>query len=418
MKFSTFEINMKKILIIGFVWPEPNATAAGSRMLQLIKLFKKEGYSITFASTASKTETTFNLESIAVNTTNIELNNSSFDTFIEELNPTIVVFDRYLTEEQFGWRVSDNCPNAIRILDTEDLHFLRNARISAFKQNTKVTLPILMNEVAKREIASIYRCDLTLIISTYEMKLLKKVFHINKSLLHYIPFLVDPIEPDALEFFPPFEERTHFMTMGNFRHEPNWNAVLYLKKEIWPLIRKQLPTAEMHIYGAYVPNKAQQLHNSKEGFLIKGWAKNTETTFKNSKVCLAPLRFGAGLKGKLIDAMKFGTPSVTTSIGAEAMHKNLDWNGFICDTPNDFANKAVELYTKKSVWDKAQKNGIIILKKCYDKETFEENFLKKINKIERKLEKHRLKNFTGALLMHHTLKSTKYLAKWIEEKNK
>ena len=418
MKFSTFEIMMKQLLIIGFVWPEPNATAAGSRMLQLTKLFQKDGYTITFGSTASKTETTFNLESIAINTVKIELNNSSFDDFIKDLNPEIVLFDRYLTEEQFGWRVSENCPNSLRILDTEDLHFLRNARISAFKQNTKVTLPILMNDVAKREIASIYRCDLTLIISTYEMKLLKKVFKINKSLLHYIPFLVDPIEPTELESFPSFEERAHFMTMGNFKHEPNWNAVLYLKNDIWPLIRKQLPTVEMHIYGAYAPTKALQLHNVKDGFLIKGWAENTETTFKNSKVCLAPLRFGAGLKGKLIDAMKYGTPSVTSPIGAEAMHKNLPWNGFICDSPLDFANKAVELYTKKKVWNKAQKNGITILNECYDKVFYEDKFLERIKKIQHKIEKHRLKNFTGALLMHHTLKSTKYLAKWIEEKNK
>ncbi|SNR33473.1 Glycosyltransferase involved in cell wall bisynthesis [Lutibacter agarilyticus] len=409
---------MKKLLIIGFVWPEPNATAAGSRMLQLIKLFQKDGYTITFGSTASKTETTFNLENIAINTVKIELNNTSFDDFIKELNPKIVVFDRYLTEEQFGWRVSENCPNALRILDTEDLHFLRNARITAFKQQTKVTLPILMNEVAKREIASIYRCDLTLIISSYEMKLLKKVFKINKSLVHYIPFLVDPIEPSTIVTLPSFEKRANFMTIGNFRHEPNWNAVLYLKNDIWPLIRKQLPMAEMHIYGAYVPNKAQQLHNVKEGFLIKGWAENAETTFKNSKVCLAPLRFGAGLKGKLIDAMKYGAPSVTTSIGAEAMHQNLPWNGFICDLPQDFVDRAVELYTKKEVWSEAQKNGFTILKKCYDKATYEEKLLKKIVKIEHKIEKHRLKNFMGALLMHHSLKSTKYLAKWIEEKNK
>jgi glycosyltransferase involved in cell wall biosynthesis len=206
--------------------------------------------------------------------------------------------------------------------------------------------------------------------------------------------------------------------MGNFRHEPNWNAVLYLKNDIWPLIRKQLPTAEMHIYGAYAPNKAQQLHNVKDGFLIKGWAENTKTTFQKSKVCLAPLRFGAGLKGKLIDAMQFGTPSVTTTIGAEAMHKNLDWNGFICDSPKDFANKAIQLYTDKAVWEKAQKNGITILNKCYNKAYYEEKLSKKIDKIQHKLEKHRLKNFTGALLMHHTLRSTKYLAKWIEEKNK
>lgn len=418
MKFSTFDINMKQLLIIGFVWPEPNATAAGSRMLQLIQLFQKDGYSITFASTATKTATTFNLESLHIVSVKIELNNTSFDTFIKELNPKIVLFDRYLTEEQFGWRVSENCPNTLRILDTEDLHLLRSARETAFKKGIKVTLNELINDVAKREIASIFRCDLTLIISKYEMTLLKKVFKINKSLLHYIPFLVDFIAPNTFSSFPSFEKRAHFMTMGNFRHKPNWNAVLFLKNEIWPLIRKKLPNAEMHIYGAYATNKAQQLHKIKEGFLIKGWAENTETTFSNSKVCLAPLRFGAGLKGKLIDAMQFGTPSVTTTIGAEAMHKKLPWNGFICDSPQDFANKAVELYTNETVWSESQKNGFTILEHCYSRIKHEDKLINKINNLAEKLEKHRLKNLIGALLMHHTLKSTKYLAKWIEEKNK
>ena len=409
---------MKELLIIGFVWPEPKATAAGSRMLQLIELFQNEGYNITFASTALKTSTTFNLESIHIKSVSIQLNNASFDIFIKELKPNIVLFDRYLTEEQFGWRISENCPQTIRILDTEDLHFLRNARKTALKNNVKVTSHELMNEVAKREIASIYRCDLTLIISKYEMKLLKKVFKIPTSLLQYVPFLLDSISHKSLASFPSFNERNHFMTMGNFRHEPNWNAVLYLKNSIWPNIRKQLPTAEMHVYGAYVSEKAQQLHNPKEGFLIKGWSNNAETTFKNSRVCLAPIQFGAGLKGKLIDAMQFGTPSVTTFIGAEAMHKNLDWNGFICDDPIDFSENAITLYKDEIIWKKAQENGIIILNKCFSKIKYGSKLMIKVTKLEKTIENHRLNNFMGSVLMHHTLKSTKYLSKWIEEKNK
>ena len=409
---------MKQLLIIGFVWPEPNATAAGTRMMQLIELFQKDGFRITFVSTASKTDTTFDLESIHIQTANIELNSSSFDVFVKELNPEIVLFDRYLTEEQFGWRVAENCPNALRILDTEDLHFLRNARQTAFKNNSNVTLKATMNEMAKREIASIYRCDLTLIISKFELKLLKKQFKVPTYLLQYVPFLIEPIDENSLDTAPSFEERNHFMTMGNFRHEPNWNAVLYLKNDLWPLIRKQLPTAELHIYGAYATEKVNQLHNTKDGFLIKGWAENTENTYKKHRVCLAPLRFGAGLKGKLIDAMQFGTPSITTSIGAEAMHQNISWNGFISDDPTNFVTNAVALYTTKEIWEQSQKNGIHILNTCYSKEIFGQKLMNKIHKLEKNIEKHRSKNFTGALLMHHTLKSTKYLAKWIEEKNK
>jgi len=409
---------MKNILIIGFVWPEPNSTAAGSRMLQLIELFQKEGYTINFACTAAKTINSFNLEILNIQIFEIELNSSIFDTVIKKINPAIVMFDRYLTEEQFGWRVSESCPNALKILDTEDLHFLRNARQLALKSNTEVSLNLLINDISKREIASIYRCDLTLIISKYELKLLKKTFDIDENLLAYVPFLLDKIDPIKFKEFPSFENRNHFITMGNFRHEPNWNAVQYLKSTIWPLIRRKLPKAEMHIYGAYASQKVLQLNNPKEGFLIKGWAENTEKTFTNARVCLAPLQFGAGIKGKLIDAMLFGTPSVTSTIGAEAMHKKLPWNGFICDNPEVFASKSIELYINQNIWNEAQKNGIEIINKCFNKKKYSEKLIKKLNHITINLQKHRLHNFIGAVLEHHLLKSTKYMSKWIEEKNK
>jgi glycosyltransferase involved in cell wall biosynthesis len=409
---------MNNLLIIGFVWPEPNSTAAGSRMLQLIALFREKGFTITFICAASKTKNSFDLEKLDIQTFDILLNDSSFDLLIKKINPNFVLFDRFLTEEQFGWRIAKNCPEAIRILDTEDLHFLRNARQVTYKNNEKVILKHLTSDLAKREIASIYRCDLTLIISKYEMKLLKKTFNIDKSLLHYVPFLLNKMAVGTIHSYPAFQNRNHFISIGNFKHKPNWNSVQYLKTIIWPLIRKKLPEAQLHIYGAYTTEKVQQLHNKKDGFLIKGWTENVEVVFTNARVCLAPIQFGAGLKGKLIDAMKFGTPSITTNIGAEAMHNKLPWNGFIIDDPIEFALNSVALYTNENLWRKAQQNGVKIINSCYSKEKYGKRLLDKIKAIQKNMEEHRLKNFIGALLLHHTLQSTKYMSKWIEEKNK
>ena len=98
-----------------------------------------------------------------------------------------------MIEEQFGWRVAENCPSAIRILDTIDLHFLRKGREEAYKKSKNYTDEFLINDFTKREIASIYRCDLSLIISEFEMKLLQDKFNINSSLILYLPFLLSPI---------------------------------------------------------------------------------------------------------------------------------------------------------------------------------------------------------------------------------
>ena len=214
-----------------------------------------------------------------------------------------------------------------------------------------------------------------------------------------------------------FEQRQHFMTIGNFRHAPNWDAVLYLQK-IWPLIRKQLPKAELHIYGSYPPPKATALNNPKTGFLIKGWADNAFDVMQSARVCLAPLRFGAGIKGKLLEAMIMQTPSVTTNIGAEGMHNDLPWPGKIANTADDFANAAVEMYTNQSDFEQAQQDGNTLLNTLYDKAQLSTVLIKKIDSISCDLSAHREKNFTGQMLKHHTMRSTQYMSQWIAEKNK
>ena len=165
----------KKLLVIGFVWPEPKSSAAGSRMLQLIDQFQNQGYDVTFASAANTSNHTFDLSRLNINTQAILLNDSSFDVFVKNLNPDVVLFDRFMSEEQYGWRVSEQCPNALRVLDTEDFHGLRKAREVALKQNVEVSITHLQNDITKREIASIYRSDISLMISEAEIDLLTTI---------------------------------------------------------------------------------------------------------------------------------------------------------------------------------------------------------------------------------------------------
>ena len=409
----------QQVLILGTVWVEPNSSAAGSRILQLIELFLNKNYIVTFASTAQKSEKAANLTSLHVDEVTIELNSTSFDEFISNLKPTMVLFDRFMTEEQFGWRVAENCPNAIRILDTEDLHFLRKVRHQQLKKGEDFTNEALLkSDDTKREIASILRCDLSLIISTYEMDLLKSVFKIDEKILYYLPFLLDKIDENHSKKWKTFEQREHFVFIGNFFHKPNVEAVLTLKNEVWDEIREYLPKAEVHIYGAYVNQQIQELHNKKEGFIIKGFAENSKDVIENSRVLLAPLRFGAGIKGKLTEAMVCGTPSVTTTIGAEGMCDRFPWPGFVEDNFSDFALISVEIYRNKNTWQNAQETGVHVINYIYDKEKLSPIFISKIQEIQQNLEQHRTQNFLGSLLQHQTLQATKFMSKWIEAKNK
>lgn len=417
--------NIKKLLVLGYVWPEPNSSAAGSHMLSLLTLFVQQGWQVTFASPALQGEHKVDLTGLGIDEQAVTLNCSSFDEFVNEFNPSIVLFDRFMLEEQFGWRVAKHCPDALRILDTEDLHSLRHARHQALKQNRPLTSADLNSDMAKREIAAIFRCDLSLIISDYEFELLKNHYSVPEHILLHCPFMLDlqNVTPSTNNF----SDRQHFISIGNFRHEPNWDAVLFLKQSIWPLIRKQLPKVELHIYGAYPPPKATQLHNPKQGFLVKGWAEDAKQVMQQARVCLAPLRFGAGIKGKLAEAMFCGTPNVTTNIGSEGMTMGLDWSGLTTDltqfdnqenSATDFAQHAVQLYQNEALWQQKQQHGYQLIKTNFNKEKIQANLLARIVDIQDNLNNHRSNNFIGQMLQHHQLKSTQYMAQWIEAKNR
>ncbi|MGJ1194711.1 glycosyltransferase [Sphingobacterium spiritivorum] len=407
-------MQQQNVLIIGLVWPEPTSSAAGLRMQQLIELFLQHDLQVVFACAAQKSAYSLDLAALGVEEAPILLNDPSFDTFIQELNPAMVVFDRFMIEEQYGWRVTQHCPDALKILDTEDLHFLRHAR----QQNTTDAAPDLYNDVTKRELAAILRSDISLIISETEMDLLTSTFRIDPDILYYLPFLEQEIDDERAASWKTFEERKDMMFIGNFLHEPNWHTVLNLKKNIWPLLRKKMPEVSLYIYGAYPSQKVLQLHNPKERFFIAGRAEDARETMANHRLLIAPIPFGAGIKGKFIDAMQTGTPSVTSSLGAESMADRVNWPGAVEDDINLFTEQVTILYRDREIWNEAQKKGISIINNRYSGRKFAETFIQRLFELQRSLALHRQTHFVGQILQHHTLQSTRYMSLWITEKNK
>ena len=409
-----------KVLIIGSVWPEPASSGAGLRIMDMIHLFLKQHWSVTFASTASATGHMSDLDALAVRSVPITVNDNSFDLFIDGLQPDIVLFDRFTMEEQFGWRVEKTCPDAMRVIETIDLHCLRHARQLQCKRHPGIVVHVdrtgLYNEIAVREIAAMHRSDLSLLISDYEMELLQTQFAVSHDIIHLCPFMFEKQHMHLSS--PGFEERAHFISIGNFRHAPNWDAVLWMKQQIWPLIRSRLPEAQLHIYGAYAPPKAWALHQPDSGFHVLGRADQVSTVMQQAKVCLAPLRFGAGIKTKLADAMLNGTPSVTTAIGAEGMQRGLPWAGDIADSAETFADAAVSLYLDADQWVQAQDNGFRIVQQLFDAHSNGEALIRRLLHVKKTLISHRQQQFTGLMLRHHHQRSTEFMSRWIEAKNK
>ncbi|MDG1262097.1 MAG: glycosyltransferase [Flavobacteriales bacterium] len=403
-----------RLVIIGHLLPEPASSAAGTRMLELMRLFSSFGYSITYATAAQNVDFSVDLKDYNVAVETIELNSDRFNEQIKQLAPHVVLFDRYLTEEQYGWRVAKECPDAVRIIDTEDLHCLREARRLALKSSREVRSEDYFNDIAKREIAALFRADMSLMISRAEIDVLTSVYNVPSSQLHYLPFLPENVERKS----PSFAERNGFMTIGNFIHPPNADSVRYLKKEIWPLIRNEFPTAKMHVYGAYPSESIGQLNDEKTGFFVHGRAESSTATFQSARVCLAPLRFGAGMKGKLLEAMVLNTPSVTTSIGAEGMHGSLNWAGAVTDDPTSFAAEAVALHNNEEAWNQANENGRTILTTVFDSPNHRSQFKERLTALQGGLNNHRNQNFIGQMMQFHTMRSTEFMSRFIAEKNR
>lgn len=382
--------------------------------MQLIELFHSMEYAVYFGTSAQNLDYSENLTELGVKVVSIELNSSSFDELLLEINPNVVLFDRFMMEEQYGWRVAKYCPNAIKVLDTEDLHCLRFGRQKAVKELREFDFSDLISDISKREIASIYRCDVTLMVSEFEIDLLVSYFKVPKGILFYIPIFAKPLID-----IPDFDSRSDFVFIGNFLHEPNWDCIRYVSSDIWPLIHSKLPDVRMLVYGSYASQKVNELHKPSNNIFVLGRAEDSLDVVKKSRVMLAPLRFGAGIKGKFIESMQCGTPSITTSIGAEGMISGVfSWNGTIVDDPFLIANAAVELYQNEVLWKSCQKNGFSILEEKFNQFSYVDLFVSFFNNICSNLSMHRQGNFIGLMLQHHSLSSTKYMSKWIEEKNK
>ncbi|MGA9238472.1 glycosyltransferase [Robiginitalea sp.] len=405
----------KSLLVIGHQWPEPKATGAGVRMLWLLNGFLQEGFHIVFGCASGSGDYRFDLGKLGITEVKIKLNDTSFDSFLQKNRFTHVLFDRFLTEEQFGWRVRDNLPGAQVLLDTEDLHSLRHSREDVLRRGGEWSVADWVEHpIFYREVASMFRSDLSLIISKPEMELLRaEVPHLREKLV-YLPFGMDgPAAVSGVNF----HKRSDFVFVGNGKHPPNRDAITYLKTDIWPRIRKRLPDAELQIYGAYLPNQILQMHTPGEGFQVRGWAPELQPVLSTPRLLLAPLRFGAGIKGKILKASVFGLPVMGTSLAFEGIMEADNTLPFVADSAEQFAEKAVALYTHTTEWEQALGQ---------QQQASKAHFNTSFNTLTGAMDSHpqrykslpRETRIIQNLLRNEAFGRLRYLSRWIEAKEK
>lgn len=395
-----------RVLYFTQVWPEPRSSAAGLRSWNIVRALRASPFELVVASAASNEAARLELEEAGIRTRSVSLNRSEIDEWVRVQAPDAVIFDRFLLEEQFGARVALACPQAARILDTIDLHFLRRSR-QAGRADWR-------GEDAYRELASIYRCDHSWLVSDFEESLLVNEAEVPAELVSVSR--LSPAAQPSIGF--PFEERQHFVSIGNFRHPPNHDSAVWMRQEIWPLIRQKLTGAELHLYGAYPSREVTSLHAPKEGFFVEGPAEHAVETLAQYRVTLAPLRFGAGIKGKVLDGWCAGTPVVTTPVGAEGMTGGRPFPGAVESEPEALASQAVALHEDSAKWNAVRSEGLSLLKALYGAEGIESDIRDRVLKTVQNRDALRARNLTGRLLELATTRSTLYFSRWIEAKEK
>ncbi|KAF1331607.1 Glycosyl transferase group 1, partial [Globisporangium splendens] len=438
-RVASFAASKKKVILTGSVWPERTSSAAGVRSSDLIEILQAHGFQVLCVSPSRVNEHT---EKLAiehnVQCVQADANTDTFQNLLLETSPQVVIFDRFIAEEMYGWQAKKYAPDAVRVLDLQDVHFVRKAREFLVKKQNVLFPETLdgyhlnVDPVEKqviRELASIHRSDLTLYVSNFERDLLVNRFQIHGDALYCCDFFYPETDPST---FKGFAERKDIAFIGSFKHPPNVDAIEWMKQSILSEFRQQAKMAnpsnvpEIHIYGSY-GNTARyaKLADPAQGFRLMGFAPDVHDTLHQYRLTVAPLRFGAGIKGKVADSWHVGTPCVSTSIGAEGMEAQASqgssaasqWGGIIADEPAAFARAMATLYADEPQWRAAQAAGAAICNARYNKRRNASALMQRLEHALVHKQSLRGDNWMGKILWSEKYRATEYMSRFIRAKN-
>lgn len=340
-----------KLLFIDWSTPRPDRDAGSLTAFHLMKIYVELGYDVTFIPSdlqylGEYTEAVRALGVRCLHQSDI----GSIKTHLEKEGEqySFALLCRAPIAALHIPDIRKFSPNIKIILNTSDLHYLRDIREAELGDDKEKL------EAAKQakgwELDVIRSCDITIVMSPVEQAILQQ--EIPDTVVKLIPLMfVEPVHD-----CPAYEERKDFLFIGGFPHAPNVDAVLFFCKEVLPLVKASLPEATFHIVGNSPPGEVLAL-GEQPGVIVHGYVKDIAPIFKMCRLSVAPLRYGAGIKGKIGTSMTYGVPVIATSIAAEGMEIEANKHVKVADNPKDFADAIVGLYTSRELWTQLSENG-------------------------------------------------------------
>lgn len=351
---SFFERNRRSglnILYIDHYVPEPEKDSGSLRTFGILGILAHMENKITFWPENQKHTEPYVAE-LQQKGIEVIYNTRDFDRFLEERKHLydVAILARPYISVKFVDLIIEKMPNCKIIYDTIDLHFLRMSRQASLQNKGDNSEAEVMR---KLEFSLMRKSAVTILTSPAEAEFL----HDEEPSLK---FAILPNIHTEHENVAGFDGRKNMFFLGGFQHMPNIDSAKYLVHDIWPIIKHKVPDAKLYIVGSSPTDEIKKLASN--GIVVTGFVKDLSPYYDENKVMLVPLRFGSGIKGKITQSLAMGMPVITTSIGAEGINLVDGDSCMIANTKEDFAEKAIQVYSDKKLWQKLSQNGLTVAK--------------------------------------------------------
>lgn len=348
---ASLHARQRQVLVIDALTPRPDRDSASLRLVNLIALLQQEGAHVCFIAADAGLVPGY---TPALQGMGVEVWHAPFvkglPQFLRQHGGRFarVLVCRHYVADALLPLLRKHAPQARVIFDTVDLHYLRERRGA----QTLGDAVLLRQSQATQalELAVMQAADTTLVVSTVEREELAR-----QAPAVHVEILSNLHQPGGAG--AAFQARRDLLFVGGFHHPPNVDAVVWFAHAIFPLVRAQLPQVQLHIVGIAPPPPIQALA-SQPGILVHGHVPDLLPLLEGSRIALAPLRYGAGVKGKINQAMAHGLPVVATTLAVEGMHLRDGLDVLVADTPQAFAAAVVRLHGDARLWQQLAANGI------------------------------------------------------------
>ncbi|SET23001.1 Glycosyltransferase, GT2 family [Nitrosomonas marina] len=340
----------KRVLIIDALVLKPDNDSGSLRMFNLLGVFQNLGYKVSFI---AANELTYH----DVYTRQMQMNGVEcfYRPYLESVSDhlkshghlyDVVLLSRVNIAEKHIDAARTYCMNAMILFDTVDLHFLREQRQADLNQDKLLLATARMRK--QQELTTARKADRTLLVSPVEIELFKQV-------APDVPVaLLSNIHQNQDTTFG-YQERKDILFIGGFEHLPNVDAMEFFINEVFPVLHALKPDIRLLIVGSHLPGNIAAYASSH--IVIKGFVPDIKPVFDLVRLSIAPLRYGAGVKGKINTSMTYGVPVVATSVAAEGMKLEHDNDILIADEPEEFARQIIRAYDDEQLWTSLSNSG-------------------------------------------------------------